>query len=262
MNRIRPIVVLAALAAAPAHAQSSDADLATNLSNPVASMISVPFQYNRDHAFGDARDGHKSTLNIQPVVPTALSSDWTLISRVIVPLVDQHIPSLGDGGQSGIGDITGEFFFVPKSAPGGVIWGIGPAVLVPTHVDFISAGKWALGPTAVALNQANGWTVGALANHLWSVGGSGANEISSTFVQPFLSYTTKDAWTYGLNAESSYDWNARQWTVPINATVSKLVRFGQQPVSRGVGARHYADSPAGGPHGWGVRLVVTLLFAE
>lgn len=254
--------LLAIAATATAHAQSSDAELANKLNNPVASMISVPFQYNWDHEFGDARDGHKSTLNIQPVVPTPLSSDWTLISRVIVPLVDQHIPFLGDGSQSGVGDITGEFFFVPKSDPGGVIWGVGPAVLAPTHVDFISAGKWALGPTAVVLKQANGWTVGALANHLWSVGGSGANDISSTFVQPFLSYTSKDAWTYGLNAESSYDWNAHQWTVPINATVSKLVRFGKQPVSLGVGARYYADSSASGPHGWGVRLIMTFLFAQ
>jgi hypothetical protein len=258
--RFAPMAALAA--AAPALAQGNDAELATKLSNPVASMISLPFQYNWDHEFGDARDGHKSTLNVQPVIPAALDRDWTLISRVIVPLVDQRVPALGDGSQSGVGDITGEFFFVPKSASGGLIWGVGPAVLAPTHVDFISAGKWALGPTAVMLQQANGWTYGALANHLWSVGGSGANDISSTFVQPFLSYTTKDAWTYGLNAESSYDWNAHQWTVPINATVSKLVRFGQQPVSLGVGARYYADSPAGGPHGWGVRLIMTFLFAE
>jgi hypothetical protein len=100
----------------------------------------VPLQYNWDHEFGDTRDGHKSTLNIQPVVPTELPGNWTLISRVIVPLVDQHIPFLGDGSQSGVGDITGEFFFVPKSDPGGVIWGAGPAMLLPTHSDDISAG--------------------------------------------------------------------------------------------------------------------------
>jgi hypothetical protein len=263
----RAAAALAALALAfagdsGAQTSTSDAELATKLSNPVASMISVPLQFNWDHQFGDARDGHKATLNVQPVVPSQLDDDWTLISRVIVPLVDQHIPLPGDGSQSGVGDITGEFFFVPKSAPGGVIWGAGPALLVPTHTDFISAGKWALGPTAVMLKQAAGWTVGALANHLWSVGGSGTQNVSSTFLQPFLSYTTKDAWTFGLNAESSYDWTAQQWTVPINATASKLVRFGQQPVSLGVGARYYADSPAGGPHGWGLRLVMTFLFAQ
>jgi len=231
------------------------------LSNPVASLISVPFQFNWDHDFGPDREGHKSYLNIQPVVPAKLNSDWTLISRVIVPIVDQRIPFLGDGSQSGVGDITGEFFFSPtKPGPGGIIWGVGPAILIPTGTDFISADKWALGPTAVVLKQESGWTYGALVNHLWSVGGSGSQNISNTFLQPFLSYTTKDAWTFGLNAESSYDWRAEQWTVPINATVSKLTRIGKQPLSLGVGARYYADSPSTGPHGWGARLIVTLLF--
>ena len=94
------------------------------------------------------------------------------------------------------------------------------------------------------------------------MGGSGAQDISNTFLQPFASYTTKDAWTLGVNAESTYDWKHSQWTVPINLTVSKLTRIGKQAVSLGVGARYYADSPDAGPHGWGARLIVTLLFPK
>ena len=241
----------------------SEEDLAKKLNNPVASLISVPFQFNWDHEYGPDRNGHKLTLNVQPVVPFRVSSDWTLISRVIVPVVDQHIPMLGDGSQSGIGDITGEFFFVPsKPGLGGILWGVGPAIVVPTGTDFISGDKWALGPTAVVVKQESGWTYGALVNHVWSVGGSGSQSINNTFLQPFVSYTTKDAWTVGLNAESTYDWTHSQWTVPINATVSKLTRIGKQAVSLGVAARYYADSPAAGPHGWGARATVTLLFPE
>src|SRR6266550_5934189 len=111
------------------HGQQSEEELAEKLNNPVASLISMPFQFNWDREFGPERDGHKFTLNVQPVVPAKLGSDWTLISRVIMPLVDQHISFLGDGSQSGIGDITGEFFFVPsKPGPGGVLWGVGPAI--------------------------------------------------------------------------------------------------------------------------------------
>ncbi|HTS20242.1 MAG TPA: transporter [Casimicrobiaceae bacterium] len=269
MRSISTTTVLAFAAAvltfaAPAQAQqSSDADLANKLNNPVASLISLPIQYNWDHEFGPDRDGHKTTLNVQPVIPSKLNGDWNLISRVIVPIVDQHVPFLGDGSQSGIGDITGEFFFSPsKPTANGAIWGVGPAIIVPTDVDFISGGKWALGPTAVVLKQESGLTYGALLNHVWSVGGSGAQSISSTFIQPFLAYTTEDAWTYSLNTESTYDWTHRQWTVPINALVSKLTRIGKRPISFGLGARYYADSPDSGPHGWGVRAVVTLLFPE
>jgi hypothetical protein len=258
------VVVAVFCLAAPARGQepSGDPELAQKLNNPVASLISVPFQFNWDHEFGEERNGRKFQLNLQPVVPTPVSSDWTLISRVILPLVDQHIPFLGDGSQSGAGDITGEFFFTPsKPQPGGPIWGVGPAILIPTGTHFISGEKWALGPTAVILKQESGWTYGALANHLWSAGGSGS-DISSTFIQPFVSYTTKDAWTYGLNTESTYDWKGSQWTVPINATVSKLTRIGKQPVSLGAGVRYWADSPASGPHGWGFRLIVTFLFPK
>ncbi len=144
----------------------------------------------------------------------------------------------------------------------GVIFGVGPAALLPSHVDYISADKWAFGPTFVLARQSTGWTYGVLANHLWSTGGSGPKDISNTFIQPFMSYTTKDAWTFTLNSESTYDWEAEQWTVPFNAMVSKLTRIGKQPVSFGAGARYYADSPENGPHGWGARLVVTFLFPE
>lgn len=245
------------------NAQQSDKELASKLSNPVAAMISVPFQYNWDQGYGPERKGHKAQLNIQPVVPAKLGPDWTLISRVIVPVVSQRIPSIGDGSQNGVGDITGEFFFVPSQAgPGGTLWGIGPALLVPTHSDFISAKKWGVGPTAVIVRQEHGVTYGALANHIWSVAGNGPQAISSTFVQPFLSYTTAQAWTFGVNTESSYDWKHSQWTVPVHATVSRLVRIGRQPVSFGASLRYYAESPSSGPHGWGARLTVTLLLPE
>jgi hypothetical protein len=267
MNRwLRTIgIVIAASACTCARAQApDDAEvLATKLSNPIASLISVPLQFNWDHEFGPDRNGHKFYLNFQPVVPIKLNADWTLISRTIVPVVDQHIPFIGDGSQSGIGDITQSFFFSPtKPGPGGIIWGVGPVIVIPTRTDFISGDQWALGPTGVVLKQTSGWTYGALANHVWSVEGGNSHDISNTFLQPFLSYTTKDAWTFGLNAESSYDWKQSQWTVPISATVSKLTRISKQPVSLGIGARYYAESPATGPHGWGARLIVTLLFPE
>jgi hypothetical protein len=238
-------------------------ELAKKLSNPIASLISVPFQGNYDEKIGPARDGHRFTLNIQPVIPVEINKDWNLISRTILPVTDQRDIFPGAGHQSGIGDVVQSFFFSPKALTvGGWIWGAGPVLLLPTGSDdLLSARKWGAGPTAVLLRQDSGWTYGALFNHIWSFAGDGdRSHVSSTFLQPFLAYTTKDAWTFGLNTESTYDWNAKEWLVPINASVAKLVRFGKLPVSLGLNARYWADSPDSSPHGWGLRFVVTLLF--
>jgi hypothetical protein len=197
------------------------------------------------------------------VIPVELNKDWNVISRTILPVTDQRNIFPGAGHQSGIGDVVQSFFFSPKAlTAGGWIWGAGPVLLLPTGSDdLLSARKWGAGPTAVLLRQDSGWTYGALFNHIWSFAGDGdRSHVSSTFLQPFLAYTTKDAWTFGLNTESTYDWNANQWSVPINASIAKLVRFGKLPVSLGLNARYWADSADSLPHGWGLRFVVTLLF--
>jgi hypothetical protein len=251
------------------HAPGSDAELAEKLSNPVAAMISIPFQFNYDQEIGPVDDGHKSYVNIQPVVPVPLNQDWNLIARVIVPVVGQSDIFPGAGSQFGLGDTTGEFFFAPtKPTSGGWIWGVGPAILIPTATDdLLGAKKWGLGPTAVFLRQSHGWTYGALINHIWSVASvKGNNEdrpdISSTFLQPFLSYTTPTAWTYGVNLESTYDWKASQWSVPMNFTIAKLMRFGTQPISFTGGVGYWLEHSDTGAKGWRFRFAVTVLIPE
>lgn len=253
----------AALAAPPVLAQEGAADLAKKLSNPVAALVSVPLQLNHDRDLGPAQDGERWSLNLQPVVPIDLNRDWNLISRTIVPIVSQSGAASGGGRQSGLGDVVQSLFLSPKApTAGGWIWGAGPAFLVPTATDdALGARKWAAGPTAVVLKQDRGWTYGALANHLWSFAGSASRpDVNATFVQPFVSYTTLDAWTFTLNTESTYDWERERWTVPVNALVSKVTKIGGQLVSVGGGLRYWAESPSGAPQGWGLRLVVTLLF--
>jgi len=251
--------------ATPALAQDSAADLAKKLSNPVAALISVPLQLNFDEKIGPTDGGKRTLLNLQPVVPVTLNQDWNLISRTILPVVSQQDIFPGAGSQSGIGDIVQSVFFSPKApTAGGWIWGAGPVFLLPTGSDdLLSAKKWGAGPTAVLLKQEHGWTYGALANHIWSLAGDNARaDISTTFLQPFVSYTTPDAWTYAVNTESSYDWKNNQWAVPLNMFVSKVTKIDSQLMSVGGGVRYWATSPDSGPQGWGLRLVVTLLFPK
>jgi hypothetical protein len=238
------------------------AELAKKLSNPVASLISVPFQFNYDDGFGP-KEASKVTLNIQPVVPLSLNEDWNLIIRTIVPVAYQD--SIADGVDSkfGFGDITQSFFFSPKEpTPDGWIWAVGPGFLWPTGTDNLGAEEWGAGPTALALRQQNGWTYGMLFNHIWSYASAGGNnEVNATFLQPFLSYTWPTATTLGINTESTYDWTNEQWTVPINVFASQVVKIGKLPVQFTFGPRYYAESPDGGPE-WGVRFVTTFLFPK
>ena len=242
-------------------AKAQAAELAKKLSNPIASLISVPIQNNWDFGYGSA-NAMRYTANIQPVIPISLSDDWNLIARTILPVIYAESPVKGGRDAWGMGDVLQSFFFSPKQPVGGWIMGAGPALLYPSATDsMLGAGKWAAGPTFVVLQQNKGWTYGVLANHLWSYAGWGNNDISATFIQPFVSYTTKSFTTFTLNTESSYDWNNHQWSVPVNAMVSQLFKIGKQPIQVGLGGKYYAEGPDGGPD-WGLRFAVTFLFPK
>jgi hypothetical protein len=240
---------------------AEDADLAKQLSNPVADLISVPFQGNLDFGLGPG-DGSKFTLNIQPVIPIGLNDDWNVISRTILPVIDQQGIALGGANdETGLGDIVQSFFFSPKvSDP---IWGIGPVFLIPTATDsLLGTEKWGFGPTAVVLKQSGPWTYGALANHLWDFAGDDDRaSVNATFLQPFVSYTTPKATTFTLNVEGTYDWQREQWNLPVNVVVSQLVKLGDQPVQFFGGLRYYLETPDGGPE-WGLRFGLTFLFPK
>ena len=246
-------------------AQSADeaAELAKKLSNPVASLISVPFQNNWDTGLGTT-DASKYVLNFQPVIPITLNEKWNLITRTIVPYVSFGALSPTGSGAGGLGDTVQSFFLSPREpTSGGWIVGVGPALLYPTATSRpTGSGKWAAGPTAVLLKQEHGWTFGLLANWLWSYAGPESRpSVNATFLQPFLTYTTTKALTVGLNTESTYDWTNDAWTVPLNLSVSQLLKVGGKPMSFTVGGRYYATTPTGGPD-WGLRFVVTLLFPK
>lgn len=264
LNPLRALTLTAALLV-PGSAFAQDAsDLAKKLSNPIASLISVPFQLNYDEGIGPAGTGRRTVMNLQPVVPISLGENWNLISRTIVPFIDQSDVVPGTSA-SGVGDIVQSFFFSPKQPTrGGLIWGAGPVFVLPTATNAqLGADQFAAGITGVALKQAGPWTFGALANHVWDVGGgAGATDISTTFFQPFLSYTTPDAWSFTVNSEATYDWITKEASVPVNLVVAKIVQINGQPVSIGGGLRYWADSAPGGPTGWGARFVVTFLYPK
>jgi hypothetical protein len=250
-------------AAAPAQEGATAQDqqaLAQQLSNPVADLVSVPFQFNWDQNVGP-NDQTRFILNVQPVMPFSLNKDWNLIARVIMPLVSQ--PPLFEGGTPafGVSDILTSFFFSPRA--GSVIWGVGPVISLPsTSVPTLGTEKWSAGPTAVVLKQTGPWTVGALWNQVWSFSGNAArDDVNQMFLQPFMAYQATPTITLSVSSETTANWEVDEgrWTVPITAVVSKLSTFGTFPASYAVGVAGFAAHPAVGPT-WRLRGVITILL--
>jgi len=246
-------------------AGENNEELAKKLANPIASLISLPVQFNYDSNIGASKLGRRSQFNIQPVIPFSLNEEWNIISRTIVPIINQKDIFAGSGKQSGVGDVIQSVFFSPKlPTESGWVWGAGPVILLPTASDkLLGADKWGLGPTAVALKQAGPLTYGFLANHIWSIAGNSARpDLNVTFLQPFFSYTTKTATTFTLQTETSYDWRSSSWIIPLNAQISQVLKVGGQLISIGGGLRYWAKTIPGSPKGLGVRVTLTFLFPK
>mgnify|MGYP001179737213 CR=1 FL=1 len=253
-----------ALMAGRALADDVQADLAKQLSNPVAPLTVLPFQFNYDRGYGPEK-GDQLQLNVQPIIPFSLNGNWNLITRTIVPIEQQSDIAGPSGDQFGLGDTLLSLFVSPvDSGVDGLIWGAGPVLLLPTATDdLLGSEKWGAGPTGVIAFEHGPWTAGLLANHVWSFAGAeDRSRISTTMTQPFISYNTRSAWTFSLTSEAEYDWVGEDWIVPIDFTVGKLVMAGRQPISLTLGARYWATAPDNGPEGWGLRAVVSFVFPK
>lgn len=247
--------------------QAKAAALAKATLNPIASLISLPIQNNFDWGGGPNDDGFQYKLTVQPVIPISLNENWNVISRTIVPYIyqERRLPeALFGQSQSGLADTTQSLFFSPvKPTKSGWIWGAGPVLQIPTATDdSLGEEKWGAGPTAVVLKQQGQWTFSALVNHIWSFAGEDdRSDVSRSFVQPSVSYTTKTFTSFGANTESSYDWERSQWTVPVNVFVQQLLKVGNQPITLQLGGRYYAEGPSEAPD-WGLRFQISFLFPK
>jgi hypothetical protein len=252
-----------AAAAAPAVAASdtSGEELSKKLNNPIADLVSVPFQFNWENGVGPD-NGMRTVLNIQPVVPFKISDKWNMIERWIMPYVSQ--PEYLNNA-SGLGDITFSSFFSPITGKS-LIWGVGPVITLPmTSNTAVGSGQWSAGPTLVVLNIRGAWLYGLLWNQLWSyatVSDLAHVAVNQGFFQPFVALTRPSGVTFTLQSETTANWNAAdnsRWTIPINLAVSKVTTLGPFPLSVLGGAGVYVASPENGPD-WKLRAAFTLLL--
>jgi hypothetical protein len=265
-------VLLCFAVAVSAAAQDAD-ELAKQTQNPVASLISVPFQSNFDFGLGE-RDATGALLNFQPVMPFGLSKSTNVILRVILPLTSQPGPDLAVNPLifppqprptptriNGLGDTVTTVFFSPAKS-GRLIWGLGPVLLLPTATNTaLGSEKFGVGPSLVALTQPGKWTVGVLANQIWSVSGaSDRDDVNTTYLQPFANYNLGNGLSTGVSLEASANWEADDtWTAPLLFSLSKVTILGKRPVNFAIAAGPTLASSEAAAE-WRFRLAATFLF--
>ena len=261
------VLALVLLAATESSRADTDvADQAKQSQNPIADLVSVPFQNNTNLNVGPER-GTLNVLNVQPVVPVSLGPDWAVITRTIVPIISEP-PLSADGSRTnGIGDVLFSAFLSPR-ASGGWVWGAGPAIQAPTHSNVVLGNNnWGVGPTFVVLHLAAGspWVYGVLVNNVWSISGSRfSRAYNNGLMQPFANYNLGHG-TYLVSAPIlTVNWAAagsQQWTVPLGGGVGQIVHLGKVPVNLQLSGYYNVVRPTEGPN-WQVRTQIQLLFPK
>lgn len=261
LYRTVALSVLILVSSSALQAQESEGqleDLSQQAANPLADLMSFPFQNNTDFGLGPF-DRTLNVLNIQPVIPLA---GGKVITRTIIPFVWIPDPAAESGRlSSGLADIVLTAWYVPQS--GSVTWGVGPVLEFPTGGEERGSEKWSAGISGVVLAQPGPWTLGLLANNAWSFAGdSDADDVNKGLIQYFIVYQLGDGWYVNTAPIITVDWKAdegQQWKVPFGAGGGRLFRLGRLPVNGQVGAYYYAEKPTGGPE-WQLRVQIQFLL--
>jgi hypothetical protein len=239
-------------------AQQSADELAQAAANPIADLMSIPFQNNTDLGLGEF-DRTRNVLNIQPVVPLA---GGKLITRTIIPFVWLPDVSAETGSfSSGLSDIVFTAFYVPSG--GAFMWGVGPVVEFPTGGASRGAEKWSIGPSVVLLKQAGPWTLGILANNVWSIAGESARAaVNRGLLQYFIVYQLGNGWYVNSAPVNTANWKAesgQKFLVPLGAGGGKLLFLGKLPVNVQSQVYYNVVKPDAGPD-WQLRVQLQVLL--
>ena len=247
-------------AAAEAHEGKSADEVAKELANPASSLAFLSFKNQYRTYTGDlpdADDQDNYTLLFQPVFPfpladTASGGKANLFVRPAIPVVfDQPVPELNGAsldwdGVTAMGDWGFDVLY-GVTEKNGLIWAFGAVGTLPMATDSDVASKqWRLGPELLIAKQEKWGLYGFFPSHQWDIGGWGEgkdNSYSTTQLEPVFKYLPGGGWAVGSLPIMTYDWEAEEWTIPLNLTVSKTVSWGNMPVKVELELNYYVEQP-------------------
>jgi len=255
---------IAAASVAPAAASVDKGALAKQAQNPLASMISLPFQTNTNFNIGPDNDTN-NILYVQPVIPIDYNEDWNIIQRTILPVITQPDIITGDGTKTGIGNTQVVAYFSPKEPYHGIVWGVSPVLMLPASNTDFGSKEWGYGLSAVALAMPGKWVFGGLLTQLWAPSGDNSAQINSTAFQYFINYNLDDGWY--LTTTPTMTYNSRsvpgeRWTVPLGGGVGKVFHWGKQAINFRVIGYKNVVKPTANSADLTLQMQFTLMFPK
>jgi hypothetical protein len=262
--KLAALALLAAIGTRAAAQETSS--LAKDAKNPFADLVNLQLFYDANLAVSPANNTQQ-VLTLQPLVPVHLDKDWIIITRTILPLIDQPGAAPGQDWVRGAGDTQFAALLSPARV-GSLDWGIGPVFQLPTASNSaLGQGKWGAGPAAGVQWTGTQWTVGLVALNIWSFAGSGSRPaVNQLQLQPSVNYTFKDNPNRYLSFGPTItaDWTAsasQRWTVPVSLGIGQLMKLGHQSVNIQTTAYYNVVAPSGASQ-WTLELLVQFLFPE
>ncbi len=249
----------------PAMAQTGQS-LVQLAKNPFADLTNLQF-FCDDYLGLSPGNQSSQEVTFQPLIPFSVSPDFSIITRTVLPLIDQPGAAPGEGRTHGVGDTQFSAFLSPTRT-GSLVWAVGPVFQLPTAAnDALGQGKWGAGPTAGVQWSGTQWTFGALINNIWSFAGSaGRPAVNQMELEPEVNYTFKSNPNRYLSYSPTItaNWEAsgsERWTVPVSLGLGQLFTVGHQSVTLQATAYYNVVAPAGSGN-WTLELLVQLLFPK
>jgi hypothetical protein len=234
--------------------------IADKLSNPLAKLMSVPFQNNLVWGAGP-NNGSQNTLNFQPVIPVSITKNITIINRIVLPVIAQFNVTGQGESQNSLGDLQYSMFISTRRR---TVWGIGPIFSLPTATNKnTGSGKFCIGPTGVLVYQGNGLTLGTLVNQFWSVGGDpDRGNQTQGYLQMFTGHSWKSGAGVSFTAELTQNWKVKRTESYINLMFTGITKFGDIPVQLQVGPRIPVTALPDIKGYFGIRAAMVFVFEK